>query len=471
MLRKTTLVFLLSLFTALTASAHGNLKFVNGRWFDGTKFVAKTMYSVDNVFRSTYDGEARTIDLAGRFVVPPFADAHNHAFADGANVDEQRARFLRAGIFYVKNPNSSIKGTAANRARMNTPETVDVLYSNGGLTTKGGHPTQIYDRFGPGMSDNAYFIVDSPADLERVWPLIRSGKPDFIKLYLDHSEDPTKRRGLDPAILPAIVERIHRDGLRATVHVTSAADFHIALTSGIDEITHLPLAPIDPKDAELAARKNVTVVTTTLSHRATDGIADLAALHRANLELLKRAGVNVILGVDSDRSVVDEIESVRALKVYSDLELLQMLTSATPRAMFPQRKFAKLDDGYEASFLALDGNPLEDFGAIRRIATRVKQGHVLEVPAEQASACDFSERCINQLGYTLLNHGRNDVAVAIFEMNTHQYPQSSNAWDSLAEAHMLGGRRELAIANYRKALELNPNNKNAADMLKKLLNE
>jgi Tfp pilus assembly protein PilF len=97
---------------------------------------------------------------------------------------------------------------------------------------------------------------------------------------------------------------------------------------------------------------------------------------------------------------------------------------------------------------------------------------VLEIAPEPAKdTCDFSERCINQLGYMLLNQGRNDVAVVIFEMNTHKFPQSSNPWDSLADAHMFGGRRELAIENYRKALELNPNNKNAADMLKKLLSQ
>ena len=468
MLRKLTTVFFI--LAACNAFAHGNLKLVNGQWFDGTRFVKKTMYSVDNVFRSSWDGEAQTIDLGGRYVVPPFGDAHNHVFADGANVEEQRARYLRAGIFYVKNPNSSIKGTAEIRKRMNTPETVDVIYANGGLTTKGGHPTQIYDRF-PGMEDNAYFIVDSAADLDRKWPLIRAGNPDFIKLYLESSEDPAKRRGLDPALLPLIVERVHREGLRATVHVTSGADFHIALTSGVDEITHLPLAPIDPKDAELAARNNVTVVTTTLSHRPASGIADLAALHRANLALLKRAGVSVVLGVDSDRTVIDEAESVRALGVYSDLELLRMLTASTPLAVFPQRRIGKLEDGYEASFLALEGNPLEDFGAIRRIATRVKQGHVLQVPAAEANACDFSERCLNRLGYEVLNHGRMDAAIAIFEINTMRFPNSSNVWDSLAEAHMRAGHRELAIENYRKALAIDPHNKNAADMLKKLLNE
>lgn len=450
---KLTIVFLL-----LTASAHahGNLKFVNGQWFDGTRFVKKTMYSVDNVFRSSFDGEARTIDLGGRYVVPPFADAHNHVFADGANVDEQLARYLRAGIFYVKNPNSSITGTTPIRARMNKPETVDVLYANGGLTTAGGHPTQIYDRY-PNMADNAYFVVDSVEELERKWPLIEAGKPDFIKLYLDGE------RGLQPKLFPLIVERVHRAGLTATVHVATAADFHLAVDAGVDEITHLPLEPIDPADAALAAQKHITVVTTTLSHRPTP---NGPPPHRENLALLKRAGVNVVLGVDSDHSVIDEAEAVRKLGVYSDLELLRMLTDSTARAIFPKRKIGRLEDGYEASLLALDANPLEDFGAIRRIANRVKQGHVLEIAPEKRTV----EQNLNQLGYTLLNQGKTDEAIAIFALNAKEFPKSANVWDSLAEGYLKAGQREKAIENYRKSLELNPHNKNAADVLQKLIN-
>ncbi len=444
---KLTIVF----FLAFTAQAHGNLKLVNGQWFDGTQFVKKTMYSVDNVFRSSFDGEARTIDLEGRYVVPPFADAHNHVFADGANVDEQLARYLRAGIFYVKNPNSSITGTAHIRPRMNKPETIDVLYSNGGLTTAGGHPKQIYDRF-PNMADNAYFEVDSIEEFERKWPKIEAGKPDFIKLYLEGS------RGLEPRLFAQLVERVHRAGLTATVHVTSAADFHIAVAAGADEITHLPLEPIDPADAELAAKKHITVVTTTLSHRASVGHPP----HRENLLLLKHAGVNVILGVDSDRTVIDEVENVRALGVYSDLELLRMLTGS----LFPKRKISKLEDGYEASFLVLQANPLEDFSAIRRVTNRVKQGHVIEVAAETRTV----EQNLNQLGYTLLNQGKTDEAIEIFALNAKEFPKSSNVWDSLAEGYNLAGQKEKAIEHYKKSLELNPHNKNAADMLKKLAN-
>ena len=57
-----------------------------------------------------------------------------------------------------------------------------------------------------------------------------------------------------------------------------------------------------------------------------------------------------------------------------------MWCETTPRAIFPKRRIGRLEDGYEASFLALDGDPLADFGATKRIAMRVKQGVVLPAP-------------------------------------------------------------------------------------------
>jgi imidazolonepropionase-like amidohydrolase len=369
MLHKLTTVFFILI--AATAQAHGNLKLVNGRWWDGARFVEKTMFSVDDVFRERYDGEARTIDLAGRYVLPPFGDAHNHVLSDGMNADEQVALYLRSGIFYVKNPNNSVPLTVPIRARMNTPETVDVLYANGGLTRRGGHPAQIYARLGPKFVD-ACFEIDSLADLDAKWARILAGKPDFLKIYLEHSEDPEKRRGLDPALVPPIVERAHRDGLQVTAHVSSLEDYRIAIRAGVDEFAHLPLAKLEAADAELTAKKNVTVVTTVLSHRPNEGFTD----HAANLALLERAGARVVLGVDHHKIVLDEADAVAQLGVYTKPEVLRMLVETTPVAIFPKRKIGKLADGYEASFIALDGNPLEDWTALRRVAIAVKQGHL-----------------------------------------------------------------------------------------------
>ena len=46
--------------------------------------------------------------------------------------------------------------------------------------------------------------------------------------------------------------------------------------------------------------------------------------------------------------------------------------------------------------------------------------------------------------------------------------RASDSDDSLAEACMNAGQKDLAIKNYEKSLALNPENKNGAEMLKKL---
>ncbi len=88
--------------------------------------------------------------------------------------------------------------------------------------------------------------------------------------------------------------------------------------------------------------------------------------------------------------------------------------------------------------------------------------------ARLPSAYDFAEGDINRLGYALLAGGRTEDAVTILALNVAEHPDSWNAYDSLAEAYMTAGRRDLAVANYTKSLELNPANSNATRMLERL---
>jgi tetratricopeptide (TPR) repeat protein len=78
---------------------------------------------------------------------------------------------------------------------------------------------------------------------------------------------------------------------------------------------------------------------------------------------------------------------------------------------------------------------------------------------------------VNALGYIAL-HDRNipDVAVAIFEINSKNYPSSVNVWDSLAEAYLVKGLKGKAKACYEKILSLQPDNIDAKRNLKKLNN-
>jgi cytochrome c-type biogenesis protein CcmH/NrfG len=59
-------------------------------------------------------------------------------------------------------------------------------------------------------------------------------------------------------------------------------------------------------------------------------------------------------------------------------------------------------------------------------------------------------------------------AIAFFEYNISNFPNSANAYDSLGEAYMVKGEKAQAIENYKKSLKLDPNNQNAARMIREL---
>jgi cytochrome c-type biogenesis protein CcmH/NrfG len=78
------------------------------------------------------------------------------------------------------------------------------------------------------------------------------------------------------------------------------------------------------------------------------------------------------------------------------------------------------------------------------------------------------EGTLNRLGYRLLAYGKGSDAIAVFQRNVQEYPQSGNVYDSLGEAYLKDGQKELAIQNYEKSVQLDPQNQNAVQMLKKL---
>jgi|GEM_PF-816007 len=505
---------------AQSVFAHGTQKYINGLWFNGQTFEQRTVYVVEGVIKTQYNGSVNdTVDLHGQYVIPPFAEAHNHHFGEESNYQRQLKLYLQQGIFYAKNTNSVTKLSTPVRKLVNQPDSVDVLYANGGLTASGGHPVKIYDAMSeqvPGwtkkdMEDQAYFVIDTERDLTQKWPLIMAGKPDFIKTYLEYSEEFEKRktdpafygkRGLDPQLLPKIVQKAHAEGLRVMVHINTAADFRVAVGAGVDEITHLPLERLTEADAKAAANAGVTVVTTTLSHRPTGHVKDIDEVHRNNINLLTRAGVRLAIGTDdNNKTVIVEAENLHRLGVFDNATLLKLMTEVTAQTIFPGRKIGSLKDGYEANFLVLTADPLADFANIKKISARIKKGHALDVPAEAAklpsitdaightlmsenvaaaieryrqlkkehsAEYDFSEKELNALGYELIKRKRITDAIEIFKLNVEMFPAGSNAYDSLGEAYLLNNDRDLAIKNYKKSIELNPKNTNAIEVLKKL---
>lgn len=402
------------------------IRFEGGRWWDGEGFREATWTSVGGrLTREPVEAADSAIDLAGGFVLPAFGEAHTHRLGDPGHLAEDHDGLLRAGIHYamVQDPTHAVgpRMRELSAAR----EAVDVAYTQGVITPSWGVMPRFYEmmaergHFGPGVTvdslrDRLYFEVDDAADLAEKWPAIRERNDDFVKVTLAFSEEHAERRarpdrygaepprysalpGLEPALLPEIVRRARAAGLRVSAHVETAADVRLAVEAGVDLVAHLPASwqigaetgvpeaererwLLSEADARAVARSGATTITTALPPLGREEEPAFAEVHRHNLETLREAGARLALGSDAFRgTVVDEVDYLDGLGVFSRVELLDLLSRATPETIFPDRRIGALAEGHEANFVVLEADPAADLSALRRIRYGVKEGIVVTV--------------------------------------------------------------------------------------------
>jgi len=91
-----------------------------------------------------------------------------------------------------------------------------------------------------------------------------------------------------------------------------------------------------------------------------------------------------------------------------------------------------------------------------------------QLKSANAATYDFSESELNGLGYNLLQTNRIKDAIEIFKLNVEMFPASSNPYDSLGEAYLADNQKDLALVNYKKAVELDPKNVAAAQAVARI---
>jgi tetratricopeptide (TPR) repeat protein len=66
----------------------------------------------------------------------------------------------------------------------------------------------------------------------------------------------------------------------------------------------------------------------------------------------------------------------------------------------------------------------------------------------------FDEGLVNAIGYEHLQEGDNKGAIEILKLNVSAYPGSANVYDSLSDAYLADGQKDLARQNAKKALQV-----------------
>lgn len=75
---------------------------------------------------------------------------------------------------------------------------------------------------------------------------------------------------------------------------------------------------------------------------------------------------------------------------------------------------------------------------------------------------------VNDAGYELLEKGKTAAAINVFKLNVKYFPKSWNCYDSLADAYMKAGDYPLALLNYKKSVEMNPENKDGQEQIRRI---
>ncbi len=385
------------------------MKLINGHWFNSENFIKQDVWVDDGLlsFSNVNKTMDTVIDLKGKYVIPPFAEAHNHNLESDYELEKRIGNYLEDGVFYVKHL-SAIKMQLEPLMHLyNTPEGIDLSTTYAPLTGTGGHPIALRERFFDrgyyevfsskrDIESHGYFIIDTEEDLNKKWGHILSFRPEFIKINLLYSEEYEQRKndttyfgkkGIDPNLIGKVVQKAHEAKLRVSAHVETAYDFHVAVEAGVDEIAHLPEIDngktVNVEDIRTAKKKGIVTVTTISLLKRKSNHPNFEALVDniiANLKLFQQE--EAILAVGSDNfngNSAGEFYFLHDLNVFTNLELLKMWTENSTRTIFPNRKVGFLRDGYEASFLVLGKNPLEDVSHITEtIKIRIKQGALLK---------------------------------------------------------------------------------------------
>jgi hypothetical protein len=86
-------------------SGPGARVYVNGEWCNGRDFQSTTFYTVDGILtKRKPNGPVETVDLQGGFVVPAFADVHNHFPSSMQDLATANRAYWTPGSFMCSTP-------------------------------------------------------------------------------------------------------------------------------------------------------------------------------------------------------------------------------------------------------------------------------------------------------------------------------------------------------------------------------
>ena len=392
---------------------------IGARFFNGKSFVADDWYVVDGLLtKRAPKMSTLPIDLNGKYIAPAYGDAHTHHFEGDYFSRLMAGKYLPEGTLFAQTMTEHISLKAGANTVVNKPDSMDVAFADAGFTATNGHPTLTYELLAQKVPANltpqqlsdrlkgmrtqegdAYWIVDTPEQLDQVWPRFLASDPDLLKIFLVDSANREKNKeglmgsiGLDPLMVPLIVQRAHAAGLRVYAHIDTALDFQIALKAGVDGLAHMPgygfnegspeTVRVTPQLAKLASGHYIQLTAGLTAGYANKNLARTQALQTENVRELRKAGAIPVVGSDTYGSTTRNEITAWSQLGQTPFQILTALSKDTPQSIFPWRSIGEIREGFEADLVVLNKDPLMNIGSILEANRVIKRGETIFLAQE-----------------------------------------------------------------------------------------
>jgi imidazolonepropionase-like amidohydrolase len=231
--------------------------------------------------------------------------------------------------------------------------------------------------------------------------------------------------GIQPGVLRAITAEAHRQGMTVTGHVPRGMTAFEAVDAGMDQINHIgsvfQAVNSSPNAAQAIQffRNHHTVVDPTMAWNellghpenfpiasfepgfakapwvltSLIGTAETAAasapqsarFHEmlALIKALFAAGVPIVAGTDK---AIPGHSLHRELELYVEagiapMDVIRLATAGAARVMQVEKEVGTVEPGKRADLILVNGNPLEDFAALRKVTRVITNGNMYDSAA------------------------------------------------------------------------------------------
>jgi imidazolonepropionase-like amidohydrolase/ABC-type multidrug transport system permease subunit len=354
-------------------------------------------------------------------------------YSDPQAAVQRLAAYLYCGITAVRSTGDWLDSSLKLRAEVRSGEEFGAeLFTYGPLfTAPGGHPTELLQnipqQYRAEAAKQFVRLPNTPQEARQQVDVLKMAGVDGIKAVLESgSPGWGSFNRLTPDIYRAVISEAAAQGLPAATHTGNAADVDEAVSAGTNTIEHGSRSDLISNTTFAAMKQKAIAFDPTLSvHEA------IAALVTGNLDLLNRsllqrvvpadllrdtrtalshqknstradamkpmlgfvnqnlvnaykAGVPLITGSDAGNMLVfhgPTIQHELALWVKAGIPTtvaLQAATSTAAKYLRAEDRIGSIQKGRDATFLLLEGDPVQDITATERISDIFYKGEQVQ---------------------------------------------------------------------------------------------